>query len=133
MPSRIVISDASPLNYPIPIDHADILPALYAEVLIPESVAEELRHAAAPDAVRSWVDKPPSWLRIRPAVEDPAPLPLQDSIVVSVMRSSLPFICERICCSWTSAMVSRLRKFWGSTTTGTLGVLVRASPRTRAD
>jgi predicted nucleic acid-binding protein len=106
MPSRIVISDTSPLNYLILIDYVDILPALYTEVLIPESVADELRHADAPEGVRRWVDTPPSWLRIRPAVGDPAPLALQeldagerDAILLAVhLRADL--------CSWTIARVS---------------------------
>lgn len=129
MPSRIVISDTSPLNYLILIDHADILPALYTEVLIPESVAEELRHAAAPEAVRRWVDQPPSWLRIRPAVGDPAPLPLQeldrgerDAILLAVhLRADLLLMDER-------DGVEAARSL-GLTTTGTLGVLVRAAER----
>jgi predicted nucleic acid-binding protein len=129
MPSRIVISDASPLNYLILIEHADILPVLYTEVLIPESVAEELRHAAAPEAVRTWVDKPPSWLRIRAPVGDPAPLPLQDldrgerdAILLAVhLRADLLLIDER-------DGVEAARNL-GLTTTGTLGVLVRAAER----
>jgi predicted nucleic acid-binding protein len=36
---RVVISDASPLHYLILIGHAEVLPTLYAEVLIPEAVA----------------------------------------------------------------------------------------------
>jgi predicted nucleic acid-binding protein len=129
VPSRIVISDTSPLNYLILIDHADILPALYTEVLIPESVAEELRHAAAPEAVRRWVESPPSWLRIQPAVADPAPLPLpeldrgeRDAILLAVhMRADLLLMDER-------DGVEAARSL-GLTTTGTLGVLARAAER----
>jgi predicted nucleic acid-binding protein len=36
--SRVVISDASPVRYLV-IGHADVLPALYTDVLIPEAVA----------------------------------------------------------------------------------------------
>ncbi|HYR42511.1 MAG TPA: hypothetical protein VER98_05785 [Terriglobia bacterium] len=39
--SRVVISDASPLHYLILIGHAEVLSTLYAEVLIPEAVANE--------------------------------------------------------------------------------------------
>ncbi|HUE00379.1 MAG TPA: hypothetical protein VMR62_12465 [Bryobacteraceae bacterium] len=34
---RVVISDTSPLNYLILIGQADLLPALYTEVIIPQS------------------------------------------------------------------------------------------------
>lgn len=129
MSSRIVISDTSPLNYLILIDHADILPTLYTEVLIPESVAEELGHVAAPEAVRRWVAKPPSWLRIRPALSDPAPVLLQeldrgerDAILLAVhLRADLLLMDER-------DGVEAARSL-GLTTTGTLGVLVRAAER----
>ncbi len=46
---RVVISDASPLHYLILIGHAEVLPSLYTEVLIPEAVAKELQHHASPE------------------------------------------------------------------------------------
>jgi len=67
--SRVVISDASPLHYLILIGHAEVLSTLYAEVLIPEAVANELRQAATPKLVRHWIAHPPpslprsSWTR----------------------------------------------------------------------
>jgi hypothetical protein len=51
---RLVISDTSPLRYLILIGQADLLPALYSEVLIPEAVADELNQPATPDPVRRW-------------------------------------------------------------------------------
>jgi predicted nucleic acid-binding protein len=97
--------------------------------LIPESVADELRHADAPEGVRRWVDTPPSWLRIRPAVGDPAPLALQeldagerDAILLAVhLRADLLLMDDR-------EGVDAARHL-GLTTTGTLGVLVRAAER----
>jgi hypothetical protein len=59
---RVVISDASPLHYLILIGHAEVLSALYTEVLIPEAVASELRQAATPESVRHWIVHPPAWL-----------------------------------------------------------------------
>ncbi len=59
---RAVISDTGPLNYLILIDAAEILPRLFASVLIPTAVKEELSHRKAPAFVRAWVAHPPSWL-----------------------------------------------------------------------
>jgi predicted nucleic acid-binding protein len=58
--ARVIISDMSPLRYLVLIDQIDILPGLYAEVLIPESVASELNQLATPELVRHWISLPPS-------------------------------------------------------------------------
>jgi predicted nucleic acid-binding protein len=55
----IVIAETGPLNYLISIGHIDVLPKLYATVLIPFAVREELRDAGAPDLVREWIASPP--------------------------------------------------------------------------
>lgn len=44
----IVVADSSPLHYLILLEQAKILPRLYANVLIPNAVAAELRAAASP-------------------------------------------------------------------------------------
>ncbi|HVU89259.1 MAG TPA: hypothetical protein VHD36_18175 [Pirellulales bacterium] len=69
----IVVADTSPINYLILTGHIDVLPALFGEVLVPQSVADELQHARTPRDVRSWVAQPPPWFIVRPAaqVEDP--------------------------------------------------------------
>ena len=61
---RVVISDASPLHYLILIGNAEVLQALYTEVLIPEAVAKELKQTATPKSVRHWIEHPPSWLHV---------------------------------------------------------------------
>lgn len=58
----IVIADTGPINYLILIDEIEVLPALYGRVVIPQSVCEELGRARAPEVVRAWIAKPPSWL-----------------------------------------------------------------------
>ena len=62
----IVVSDTSPLNYLIAIQEIEILPALYQRVLIPETVAMELKHPRAPAAVRQWMLQLPAWIEERP-------------------------------------------------------------------
>lgn len=65
----IVLSDTSPLNYLILIGHVEILQAIFGSLIIPEAVADELRHPRAPSAVQKWVATPPSWCQILPATQ----------------------------------------------------------------
>lgn len=62
----IVLSDTSPLNYLILIGHVEILPAIFGSLIIPEAVADELRHPRAPSTVQGWVAVPPTWCQILP-------------------------------------------------------------------
>lgn len=43
----------------------EILPRLFSSVIIPPAVIAELRHADAPEAVKKWAEKPPSWIQIQ--------------------------------------------------------------------
>jgi hypothetical protein len=58
----IVVADISPLNYLIRIGAVDVLQPLYTDVLIPQTVAEELKKEKAPDVVKTWIARPPEWL-----------------------------------------------------------------------
>ena len=60
----IVVADTSPLNYLVLLGHIDILAKIYAEVLVPRSVLDELHDSDAPAEVRAWVSAPPVWLQI---------------------------------------------------------------------
>src|SRR5256885_13134613 len=64
----MVVSNTSPLNYLVLIDQINLLPALYAQVLIPQSVYEELRAPETPAPVRSWIGDRPRWLEIKSEV-----------------------------------------------------------------
>ncbi len=61
----IVVSDTTPINYLVLIDHIDVLPALFGRVLVPPAVLNELRHPGSPEKVRSWARPPPAWLEMR--------------------------------------------------------------------
>lgn len=61
----IVVSDTSPLCYLLLIDLVDLLPQLYGQVIIPESVCNELLNSDAPEAVKSWMAQPPIWLDVQ--------------------------------------------------------------------
>jgi predicted nucleic acid-binding protein len=68
----VVIADTSPLNYLVLIGHADVLPSLYGEVVIPGAVLEELLHPNTPPLVASWIASRPSWLAVE---QNAGPLP----------------------------------------------------------
>jgi predicted nucleic acid-binding protein len=61
----IVISDTTPLNYLIQIEHTFVLRELYGRVIVPQAVKEELRKDAAPFAVKTWISTPPDWLEVQ--------------------------------------------------------------------
>lgn len=61
----IVIADTGPLNYLVLIGAVDVLQPLYARVIVPQAVVQELNDAEAPAAVLAWIAKPPAWLEVR--------------------------------------------------------------------
>lgn len=67
----MVVSDTSPLNYLILIGQIKVLRALYGQVLIPQSVYEELGAPETPKTVREWRANLPSWIKVRS--EQPMP------------------------------------------------------------
>ncbi|HMK88680.1 MAG TPA: DUF3368 domain-containing protein [Methylocystis sp.] len=61
-----LVADAGPLHYLVLTGDIELLPRLFAKILTPERVRDELAHAQAPEAVRAWIVLPPQWLEIRP-------------------------------------------------------------------
>jgi predicted nucleic acid-binding protein len=61
----IAISDTSPLNYLLLIDHIALLPQIYEQVIIPEAVYRELSHPGAPKLVAEWISTRPTWAEVR--------------------------------------------------------------------
>jgi hypothetical protein len=60
----------STLLYLVLIEQAEILPALFEMVFVPQIVRDELQHSEAPESVRRWIAGPPSWGEIAPAGHD---------------------------------------------------------------
>jgi predicted nucleic acid-binding protein len=60
----IVVADSGPLQYLILVAQVDLLHRFYGDVLVPGAVASELLAARAPQAVRDWMSRPPSWIEI---------------------------------------------------------------------
>jgi predicted nucleic acid-binding protein len=119
---RIVVADTGPLQYLLLIGHIDILPRLFESVTIPVAVQKEMLHPAAPQAVRTWAETPPSWVAVTPDVPD-SDVALQRlgageraAIVLALaMRAELVLMDDR------AGVAAALAK--GLRTTGTLGVL----------
>lgn len=62
---QLVIADTGPINYLILIGHIDVLPALFAKVILPSVVRDELNHPKAPTPVRQWIANLPEWAEVR--------------------------------------------------------------------
>jgi len=58
----LVVSDSSPLNFLIRLRCQEVLPALFARVLIPPVVQGELNRTSTPLMVRSFMASMPDWL-----------------------------------------------------------------------
>lgn len=61
----IIVSNTSPINYLVLIEHINLLSKLFKQIIIPQEVYNELSDAAAPLPVQSWITAPPDWLKIQ--------------------------------------------------------------------
>ena len=61
----MVVADTTPLNYLVLIVVIDVLPALYAGVLIPPAVHRELLRPQTPAVVAAWAASLPTWCQVR--------------------------------------------------------------------
>ena len=59
----IVVSDISPICYLLLINQIDILKALYNSIIIPQTVADELRASESPLVVKCWIVNSPLALK----------------------------------------------------------------------
>lgn len=59
------VADASPICYLVLIGEIELLPKLFADVLVPRAVIDELLAEGAPVAVQSWASAPPAWVQVR--------------------------------------------------------------------
>jgi predicted nucleic acid-binding protein len=111
------------------IGHAEVLPLLYTEVLIPEAVASELTQPETPEPVRQWISRAPSWLQIVSVTSPRRDVSLvnldrgeRDAILLALqLKADLILMDER-------DGVGEAHRL-GLVVTGTLGVLDRAAER----
>lgn len=126
-----VVSNTTPLNYLVLIDHQEILPVLFGHVLIPEAVWHELRSPAAPQPVKAFLETWPSWLERRIVSQVPQDLQQldpgeQEAIALAQsVGASLVLLDEK--------KGRQAARDLGFVVTGTLGVLDLAARRGLVD
>jgi predicted nucleic acid-binding protein len=70
----LVVADSSPLVVLINIEQIEVLPVLFANVIIPPEVSAELRQPNRPRAVHEFITSRPAWLHEQaPATIEPIP------------------------------------------------------------
>lgn len=127
---KVVVADTSPINYLVLIDCMDVLRRLYARIVIPEEVLNELTSNEAPPQVSAWIRTRPEWVEVCPAAAT-TQLPLQigedeldageiAAISVALGESDSLLLIDE---SAGRMVASRL----GVANTGTLGVLLAAA------
>jgi predicted nucleic acid-binding protein len=134
MPTRLVVADTGPLNYLILVEAIDVLPRLFAQVLVPAAVYDELTHSDAPTPVRAFIAHKPPWLEVRPNPDrsgddgiDPA-LDEGERAAIALARS---IRADLILMDDRAGVAAAYR--YGLTVTGTLGVLDLAARRGLVD
>lgn len=125
----IVVADTGPLHYLALIGEVNVLAPLYARVLVPTAVVEEMRQPETPTVVRDWISQPPDWLALRP---DPPPDPTLrlswlDPGEGAAISLALSVDAERILIDDWDGRAEAVRR--NLKVTGTVGVLVLAHRR----
>jgi predicted nucleic acid-binding protein len=116
----LVVADSSPLIALLQIEHLDVLPKLFGQVLIPPIVAAELTGTKRPEIVKRFFVEPPSWLLVRqPTAVEPIPkLDPGETEAISLaleLKADLLLVDERQAHRYAISRSIR--------TTGTVGIL----------
>jgi predicted nucleic acid-binding protein len=125
-------ADTSPLNYLVLLGHSDILAKIYAEVLVPQTVLDELQDSDAPAEVRAWAAAPPRWLQISTLIFRLDPLldrldrGEQDAILLAESLRA-----ERLIINDLEGRREAVNR--GLPVIGTLGILAEAARRSLLD
>ena len=122
----VVISDTSPINYLILIEHIEVLPVLFDGLIIPSAVHRELQHPSTPEKVRSWAANLPIWFSVWSPEKHDLSLGLGDGETEAIalaqeLGADLLLIDER--------RGSRAARSLGLKTAGTLAILDEADSR----
>jgi predicted nucleic acid-binding protein len=120
----IVVADAGPIHYLILIDAVGVLHPLYDRVLIPQTVAEELKNERAPEAVRAWMGRPGKWCQVQLDPPYDAALEILDPGERAAVALALSISADRLLIDdWEGRVEAERRNL---KITGTLGVLAEA-------
>lgn len=120
----VVVSDTGPLHYLILCSVEDILPRLFAKVLIPPAVFKELQHPNAPGKVRTWAQELPAWASVQ--------VPAKIDWTLAVDQGELEAICLAREIKAAAILMDDLKgrnaaMHCGLRVTGTLGILEAAA------
>jgi len=120
----IVVADSSPLIVLVNIGQIQILPTLFATVIIPPQIAAELSDGKRPQPIRDFMAARPGWLKIQaPTVIESIPeIHEGEQAAISLateLKADLLLIDERD--GRTAALARNLA------ITGTIGILERAA------
>lgn len=119
-----VVCDTSPLCYLILINHVEILPQLFNNILIANAVRTELLAEGSYTQVQNWITQPPAWLNIQPVTTLLPDLPNklgageQEAISLAFHLNATLIILDDM-----DARVEALQR--NLTVTGLLGILYR--------
>jgi predicted nucleic acid-binding protein len=122
----VVVADTSPIRYLVRIGEIDLLPRLYAGIIIPPAVREELEDQGGLPLVRAWAEDLPPWIQVE------SPAKLLDTIAPNLHRGERDAIALAEQLQAKLLLIddragARVAAERGLPTTGTLGVLVEAA------
>jgi predicted nucleic acid-binding protein len=127
---RLVVAETGPLNSLVLINAIEVLPKLFERIFVPAAVYDELAHAEAPAAVRTWIAQLPAWLEVRPNPDwggnDAAGAALDDGERAAIALA-VAIGADLILMDDRAGVAVAYRQ--GLTVTGTLGVLDLAAQR----
>jgi predicted nucleic acid-binding protein len=130
---RVIVADASPLNYLVLIGEIDVLTFLYGIVVVPSPVMVELSDPAAPASVQRWASAPPQWVEVRQEQKAPTDPELahlghgeRAAIAIAQREAGTLLLIDEL----KGRSIARQR---GIETTGTLGILSAAGSKQLLD
>jgi len=126
----LVVADSSPLIALISISHIEILPQLFGTVIIPLAVGAELRDAKRPQAIRSFIERPPTWL-IERSPKTIGSFPLLDAGEAAAISLALEMKAELLLID--ESLGRRTAAARGIQIAGTIGIIERASDQNLLD
>jgi predicted nucleic acid-binding protein len=125
----IVVADSGPLHYLILLEQTELLSRFYGQVIVPEAVLQELTASKAPQPVRDWISRLPSWCRVQSVpptqlalVTDELDLGEREAIALANLLGADLLLMD----DFSGRAEARRRRL---RVTGTLGILRTAAER----
>jgi predicted nucleic acid-binding protein len=126
----LVVADSSPLIVLINIEHIDILPKLFGEVVIPPEVSLELTLSNRPEPVRTFFTSPPLWL-VQQSPTNVKPIPMLHPGEVAAINLALEIHADLLLIDEVRGR--KAAAALGIRFTGTIGVLEQAGDKGLVD